>query len=424
MQKPTLLVPVPDPNPCRGSEPGKAFHWTNALAEFYQVHVICFRSAAEICVTSGRCKDWEFHPVDMEFKKSSGILHYHAYHQWCRHLIPKCLELIPIIRPVGLHHTIMGSFRMMPSYHHLPIPYTLGPLGGGETAPWHLLRKSSMPLSAFAKEMLRPALNYACLLNPQVRQVIQKAQIVLATTRETEGLLKWAGARKTAVVFPDAIDLSHLPADPLLARKRQLEELRGNFRCIWSGRFLWWKGGQLALRFVRRLREAGCDASLDIYSEGAGMDQLKTMAQKLGLGTHARFNGMVTRDQLLQAYLRAHLFVYPTLHDSSSSAIPEAYGTGLPSMTLALGGTRTAADPKAGLNVTPRDIESWFVDGVGLVKNWIKNPDTWLESCHAALEKARTFSAPNLIVSVRRHLRPCFARSNTTTPDGVGCEAE
>jgi glycosyltransferase involved in cell wall biosynthesis len=408
MEKPNLLVPAPDVNPYRGTEPGKGFHWTRALAEFYQVHVICIRSAAEICEKSGLCKDWKFHPVDMEFNGSSNILLYQSYYKWCRRLIPKCLELIPKIRPVGLHHTIMGSFRILPDYHRLPIPYTLGPLGGGETAPWHLLRESSLPMSAFAKETLRPALNYACLLNPQSRRVIRKAQMVLATTRETEGLLKWAGAGKTAVVFPDAIDPARMPADPLLARKRQLDELQGNFRCIWSGRFLWWKGGQLALRFVQRLREAGCNASLDIYSDGVGINHLQQMAQKLGLGAHARFNGMVTRDQLLQAYLRAHLFVYPTLHDSSSSAIPEAYGTGLPSMTLALGGTRTATDPKTGLNETPRDIESWFGDGVGLVQSWIQKPDTWLESCNAALEKSRAFSSSNLIDAVRRHLRPCF----------------
>ena len=259
MQKPNLLIPALDVNPHRGTEPGKAFQWTTALAEFYQVHVICSVDAAEICKKSGRCESWIFHPVEIQLDSTSFIRFYKSYYKWCRLLIPKCLELIPQIRPVGLHHTVLGSFRMLPGYHRLSIPYTLGPLGGGETAPWHLLRESSLPASAFIKEMIRPTLNYACLLNPQVRQVIQNARVVIATTPETEGLLKWAGARKTAVVFPDAIDLSRLPADPLHARQLQLGELRANFRGIWSGRFLWWKGGQLALRFLARLRQAGCN---------------------------------------------------------------------------------------------------------------------------------------------------------------------
>jgi hypothetical protein len=106
--------------------------------------------------------------------------------------------------------------------------------------------------------------------------------------------------------------------------------------------------------------------------------------------------------------LRAHLFVYPTLHDSSSSAIPEAYGTGLPSMTVALGGTRVATDPKAGLNETPADFESWFADGVKLVKSWTEKPDLWLESCQASLQQARTFAPAHLLDPVRQHLRPCF----------------
>jgi glycosyltransferase involved in cell wall biosynthesis len=249
-----------------------------------------------------------------------------------------------------------------------------------------------------------------------VRQVIQQARLVLATTQETEGLMKWAGAKKTAVVFPDAINLAQLPAAPLPARQRQLAELREDFRCIWSGRFLWWKCGQLALRFLQRLREDGCNASLDIYSAGPGIDRLQAMAQKLGLGAQVRFHGMVPRDQLLAAYSRAHLFVYPTLHDSSSSAVPEAYGTGLPSMTLALGGTRIATNPKAGLNETPPDMERWFGAGVGLVKSWIENPDLWLASCQAALDQARTFSPSHLLDPVQRHLRPCFEPAK---PDDV-----
>ncbi len=127
-----------------------------------------------------------------------------------------------------------------------------------------------------------------------------------------------------------------------------------------------------------------------------------------GLGTHIIFNGVVSRTELLKAYLRAHLFVYLTLHDSSSSAIPEAYSAALPTFTLALGGTRMATDPQAGFNQTPRDIDEWMEQGTQLVKGWIANPDGWLTACAAAHKKRNSFLLDGIIAKAREHLCPCF----------------
>jgi glycosyltransferase involved in cell wall biosynthesis len=378
------------------------------LAEFYQIHYVCWRPAVEVCQQSGLCQDWIFHPVDVPSEPEPGLKFYRYYHQWCRRATALCLELIPQIRPAGLHHPSLGSFRMLPGYFRLPIPYTLGPLGGGETAPLRLLLGASLPRFKLGKELCRPLLNYACLLNPHSRRVLRQARLVLATTPETERLVRWAGARNTAVVFPDAIDLSGSSGEPISRRKEQAASLSRKFRCVWSGRFLWWKGGQIAVRFLHRLRREGVDASLDIYSDGAGIERLKQMAGKLGLGDEARFNGMVPRAELLRAYESAHLFVYPTLHDSSSSAIPEAYSTGLPSMTLALGGTWIATARNAGWNETPADIESWLADGAALVKRWIEHPDHWVLACQAALEKAREFSPAAITLHAQTHLLPCY----------------
>jgi glycosyltransferase involved in cell wall biosynthesis len=408
MNKHRLIVTSYDPNPNYGSEPGKAFAWAKALSQFYEVHLICCSQAADVCRRSGQCEDWIFHPLDIPLKPVSGLRGYIFYRQWCQYLIPRCLEVIRSVRPVGLHHPTMGSFRMFPDYFRLRIPYTLGPLGGGETAPLRLLRGSALPPFEFVKEIMRPGLNYACLLNPQVRYVIRKARMVLATTEETEHLLKWAGAKATAVVFPDRIDLSRSPKDPMSARLQQREGLRQNFRCIWSGRFLWWKGGQLAIRFVHRLRQAGCNASLDIYSDGKGIERLKQWVKNQGLEPHIRFNGTVARNELLEAYLRSHLFVYPTLHDSSSSAIPEAYSTALPSFTLGLGGMRTATDPQAGFNQTPHSITEWFEQGTQWVKGWMASPDQWLAACAAAHKKSHSFSLDSIVTKTGEHLCPCF----------------
>lgn len=408
MSSPRLIVTSECALPGAGSEPGKAFAWGQALSRLYEVHMICSSRSADLCKQSGQCDGWVFHPLDIRAKAGPGLRYYWFYHHWCRELIPKCLEVIRAVHPVGLHHPTLGSFRMLPNYDRLGIPYTLGPLGGGEIAPLRLLRDAGLPPAEFAKECLRPALNYASLMNPQSRRVLRRARIVLATTQETERLLRWAGATATAVVYPDALDLSQAPVAPLAARERQQEGLRRDFRCVWSCSFRWWKGGQLALRFAHHLRQAGCNASLDIYSGGAGIERLQQMARDQGLETHVRFHGLVPRAQLLQAYFGAHLFVYPTLHDSSSSAMLEAYSTALPSFTLALGGVRTATDPLAGLNQTPESIAAWLEQGTRLVQGWMADPGQWLAACAAARNKCNSFLLESLVAKAREHLQPCF----------------
>ena len=100
--------------------------------------------------------------------------------------------------------------------------------------------------------------------------------------------------------------------------------------------------------------------------------------------------------------------MYPTRHDSSSSAIPEAYSTALPSFTLGLGGVRTATDPSAGWNQTPESIAQWLAAGTKLVQGWIARPETWLAACAAAHRKSASFTLENIVTKAGEHLRPCF----------------
>src|SRR5208282_3394490 len=125
----------------------------------------------EICQKSGRTPDWVFYPLPVPLVPPSKFGFYQHYHRWCQLLIPKCLEVINKIQPVGVYHSMMGSFRMFPDYSRLPVPYALCPLGGGEFAPLHLLRDAALPATELVKESLRPAINHTCLLQPQVRRV-------------------------------------------------------------------------------------------------------------------------------------------------------------------------------------------------------------------------------------------------------------
>ena len=299
---------------------------------------------------------------------------------------------------------------MFPRYDRLGIRYSLGPLGGGETTPQGLLKDSGFPLLTQAIELARPMANNFSVMIPAVRAVVGNASKVLVTTSETEMLIQKAGALDTAIVFPDVVDVSgNFRTEIMASRRRQASVLGKRFRLVFSGRSLWWKGGSVAVRFLGRLIRADVDASLDVFGDGPALASWRDLAGNLSIPTdRISFHGMVHRSHLLEAYASSHLFVYPTLHDSSSSAIPEAYSTALPSMTLFCGGSRTACLPEAGLNFTPHSWEEFFDRGVEEVRSWINNPQKWIECCEYAIGTSTSFSLEMIEHAVEKELVPIF----------------
>ncbi len=408
--KPKLLVTALSATPFSGSEPGKAFNWTLALSKFFEVHVLLLPDKVDGCRESGLCGEWIFHPLDLDGPTKGGIPFYIWYAKWCHAVIAKSQELLAKQSYVGLHHPVLGSFRMFPRYDCLGIRYSLGPLGGGETTPQGLLKDSGFPLLTQAIEFARPMANNLSVMMPAVRSVVGKASKVLVTTNETEMVIQRAGALETAIVFPDVVDVSGNSRTEIMASRRaQASGLGKRFRLVFSGRSLWWKGGSVAVRFLDRLIRADVDASLEVFGDGPALASWRDLAGKLSIPTNRiSFHGMVERPRLLEAYASSHLFVYPTLHDSSSSAIPEAYSTALPSMTLFCGGARTACLPEAGLNFTPHSWEEFFERGVEEVRRWIYDPELWLECCRSALDLSSRFCLEMIEHAVEKELVPVF----------------
>ncbi len=408
-----LIVTSLEPRPYAGSEPGKGFNWAMALSKFYEVHVLALPHSVKTCQDSGLCDDWVFHSINYTIPPSQGgIDFYKWYYTWCRLVIEKCHELIEKNTYVGLHHTVLGSYRILPAYEKLGIPFTLGPLGGSESVPRNLLKDYGFPIKVYAQEYLRSSLNKCCLLNPFVRKTIRLASYVLATTSETEDDLRSAGALKTKAVFPDVVEgLGVSLEQAMAARNVQCSQISQKLNLIFSGRALWWKGGHIAIRFLERLLIAGINARLDIYSDGPALNAWKELANQLVI-PHERlsFHGMVTREELLNAYKASHLFVYPTLHDSSSSSIPESYMSGLPTMTFYCGGAKMAAVPEAGINFAPQSVNEFLEIGTETVKKWVKDPKLWIQSCKAALIQSQNFSLQSIENAIQTTIVPSLLK--------------
>jgi hypothetical protein len=407
--RPRLLVVALTPHPDAGSEPGQGYAWARALSEFFEIHLICEGAAIAKCQSAAASRDWVYHAVDVPQPMGAGLTAYRHYYHWTAAVLRRCGELIRQLKPVGVHHATLGAFRILPRYDELGVPYTLGPIGGGEAAPWRLLRGARLPPGQLALEMCRPAINRACVHRPAIAKVLKSARAVLATTHESARLLRAAGARDVTPVFPHALELAIVPGEIHRWRESQAPDLKRALRCIWSGRMVWWKCPQLAILLVARLKAAGVNATLQVFTTDSGRPVLARLAQKMAVADAVRLDGFVPRPQLLGAYRDAHLFINPTLHDSSGSAIPEAYATGLPSLTLGLGGTGVSTAPEAGLNAIPNSIPEWIESAISMARRWQAEPDTWLCASAAALSKAGEFDHATLVRHCEQHLVPRYS---------------
>ena len=410
VDKPILILVAIGIRSDAGSEPGKGWVWANALSKFYRLEILTLPNNARRIEEQGLPEGWRMHAVGEDFVATSALQYYPHYWRWCARALEVCRGIIRARPVAGLHHVILGSFRMLPRYDLLGIPYTLGPLGGGESIPWPLLGRLRLPAREIASEAMRLPCNYAFALLPNLRRIFTHARMTLATTGDSLRVVRALGARHAAVVFPDAFEAGgDDDAAVLTGRERQAATLEGEFRCVCGGRSLWWKGIHLAIDFVRLLRDRGINARLEIYSRGQALAALRQRAARLNLGADAAFHDMIGRDDLMKRYAGFHLFLNPTMHDSSSPALVEAYSTALPSMTLGLAGSATVATPETGLNARVTSADDWMEQGHRMVAGWIENPRLWLCACQAAKARARTFDLSYLERCVGEHLVPVFS---------------
>lgn len=403
--RPPLVLVAIDMGRHLGSEPGRAWAWACALARRYQLHVITPRSVMERCRDEAEAGIWQWHPTQAPHPAPNGLAYYRDYARWCREVPAIVQTLQPQIRAVGLHHIVLGSFRVLPRYDRCGLPYSLGPLGGGEVTPRRLLSTARLPVGPWLSEWARPWLNNASALVPSLRAVMRGSRFALATSPDTERVLRRMGATVTGVVYPDRLPADVDP-DRAQSPAERMADLGRGVRLVWSGRAVWWKAGQLAVELLRRLLAAGVKAELQVFSHGHALAAWQRQMQAAGVAAACRVSGFVPRHELLAALGRAHGFVYPTLHDSSCPALLEAYAMGLPSLTVGLGGPAVVANEKTGYNVRPGNLDAWLEAAVAHVGRWQREPATWAAESAAARRRAGEFGPAHLENMVDAWLAP------------------
>lgn len=245
-----------------------------------------------------------------------------------------------------IHHLTWTVLRWPSFLGGLGPRFVFGPVGGGQSAPWRL--RQGFPPRGLAFEFKRDLLNLASRLDPMALRCLGQADVILVTDEATRRHVPpwW---RQKARVVPDIYALPIL-GEPVFSSAAPA----GGPSILFAGRLEYWKGVQLALGAVSRLRERLPGLRLTIAGTGPDEAYLRAMAQELGVAGIVRFVGQVPHAKMHGLYGSHDIFVFPSLHDSAGQAIGEAMAHGLPVVCLDLGGPGVAVDSSCGVVVETR----------------------------------------------------------------------
>ena len=292
-----------------------------------------------------------------------------------------------------VYHVTFGSMLSGSFMGRLKVPFIVGPIAGGERAPFRLRRNLSWRCRAF--EFLRDMGIVLQRYSPLTQMALASAERIYVTTPESLKLVlpKWHG--KTSVRLAVAIEETQ--------GSKPAQRPSGSPRFLFAGRLLGWKGAHLAIRALAQARSALPGATLSLVGTGPDQEWLKSIAHQSRVADSTHFLGQMPRERLLLSLGDYTALVFPSLHDSGGFVVLEALAAGLPVICLDLGGPGIMINESCGIVVSTSGAdEAQVVNGIAKAMISIASmPATGMEALSAgAIARAKELSWTNLTACI------------------------
>jgi len=240
-----------------------------------------------------------------------------------------------------VYHVTFASMQFGSFMGRLEIPFVIGPIGGGERAPFRL--RWGLPIRSQATELLRDLGILLQRCSPISRSAFSAADRIYVTTTASLRLVPRKWRFKTAV--RQAIATSDCSAQPI---ERQRPELP---RFVYAGNLIYWKGAHLAIRALAEVRAVIPGATLTLVGNGSSDKWLRSLAEQCGVSDAVEFAGRIPHAQLINIIGSYTALVFPSFHDSGGLVVLEALSRGIPVVCLDLGGPGIIVNASCGVVV-------------------------------------------------------------------------
>jgi len=176
-------------------------------------------------------------------------------------------------------------------------------------------------------------------LSPLVRQIWRGAEEVVAKSECEIEMIHAVDPGVSCLVIPNGVDL-------VAFQPQQTAPDMGPLRILCVGRLIERKGQDHLIDAVKRLTDEGIDVRLDLVGAGDARADYESHVKCVGLADRVRFLGYVPRENILEHYGAAHVFVLPSYNEGMSVALLEAMASGLPVVVTPTGGTSELVEPE------------------------------------------------------------------------------
>lgn len=346
-----ILLSAYSCEPNKGSEPGVGWHWALELADLgHDVWVITRANnqpSIEQALSTAPRNNLHFVYYDLPVwmralkKRPGGVYVYYLCWQWGIYQVSK--SLIQQIDFDWVHHITFGVFRQPSFLAFLGIPFILGPLGGGERAPYAL--RHSFQLRSHILDLLRDISNQLVTIDPMSREIYRRATIILCKTEQTLISIPQRYKDKCRVYLEIGIDSS---SPPRLNQQPEEWSTERPFQVLCVGRLVYWKGLHLGLRAFAQLKKQIPASTLTVIGSGPDSGWFHQLATQLDIDDAINWISWLEQREVMQAYSAHDVFLFPSLHDSSGNVILESLAQGLPIICLDLGGPGVLVDQSCG----------------------------------------------------------------------------
>lgn len=337
--------------PDKGSEPEAGWQWAVRMSEDYGVTVIT-RSNNRGGIENGLAKiatprpQFIYYDLPWLLKslKAKGLPVYMYYVLWqigVRLALRKHLQNFDLI-----HHVTFNSFRLPGFWWFCRIPVIIGPLGGGQIAPWGLFKL----FNHRAKELVRSISVMLTSLSPLFLLSWWNASTVVFSNYDTARRIHYRFRKRVHFMVDVGVNISDFHRSSKEHRSKEI-------RLIWVGRLDEYKAPRLALEAFAVAYRSNPDLRLTFVGSGPEHPLIINNVKRLGLERVVTLSGRVPKNKMPDMLSAHDIFIFTSLRDTSGNVILEAMASGLPSICLNHHGASEMHTCETALLVKPGTIE-------------------------------------------------------------------
>ena len=387
--------------PGRGSEPGVGWSWATELARLgHQVTVIT-RAANRRAIEQEAPRlsqtisflYYDLPPWIQHWRRCpGGKTLYYILWQWF--VVRRVQQIFPRLPFDVVHHVTYVSARYPSFMAALGIPFWFGPVSGGEVVPPRL--RAGFSAGQKRREWLRDISNILVALDPLMRRTFRQAERILVT-RDTLALVPRRWRHKSTVHL--AIGLSERNS---IAKNCQAKRSAHDFRVLYAGRLLEWKGVDIALRVIAQVKQSHPGIRFTIVGDGPAKGKLAALSRELGLEAVVTWVGWLPQRAVVEHYACADVLLFPSLRDSGGMVVLESLAHGVPVLCTDLGGPGIIVNTSCGRAIATagRSPKQLARDMASALLEIVTVPNMLESLSYGAKVRAREFDFQDLVRSV------------------------